>query len=277
MKKVSAYCPAALGFIFKIRPNEDKLKMGSIGIGFTVNKGVSVTVESGRENSIILNSLPIHFPTVISVIDKLKAKNILLNIQSELPLGYGFGISGASALATALAVNKYLKLKFSLQKLAEIAHTAEIENKTGLGSIATQSTGGFLVKTAPGIPPKFTKLPFIGKKIYITIINRLITSEVLKNQNQTKIINKSADEALSKIRDFSKLTLEKILDISYKFAANAGLFKNKKALEIINDIKKTGQHASMLMLGHVVISNKKVNSRFESHELIIADDKARLI
>ena len=62
---------------------------------------------------------------------------------SSLPLGYWFGISGASALATAYALNRLLKLKKSNKELAIIAHIAEVESKTGLGDVTNQYYWGF--------------------------------------------------------------------------------------------------------------------------------------
>src|SRR3990170_3198834 len=102
MKDAKAVCPASLSFIFKFIPNRNIYRRGSIGIGCTVHKKVSV------------------------------------NIESPLPLGCGFGISGAATLATLYALKNYFDIEISYMDLAKIAHKSEIENKTGLGTIATQ-------------------------------------------------------------------------------------------------------------------------------------------
>src|SRR3989344_721988 len=103
-----AYCPASLSFIFKVCPDKNLLRMGSVGVGCTVNEGVKVHVEKSDDLKILFNHKPLTFPTVLSVVKKITRLPFSVNITSALPLAYGFGISGASALATAFAINDYL-------------------------------------------------------------------------------------------------------------------------------------------------------------------------
>ena len=58
-----------------------------------------------------------------------------------MPLGCGFGLSGAAALATAYALNEYLSLGKAREALAMIAHVAEVENRTGLGDVCSHTMG----------------------------------------------------------------------------------------------------------------------------------------
>ena len=48
-------------------------------------------------------------------------------------------------------MNKELNLRKSDKKLAIIAHIAEVENRTGLGDIAGEFNGGFLIKYRKGV------------------------------------------------------------------------------------------------------------------------------
>src|SRR3990167_1983065 len=123
--------------------------MGSYGIGFTLNEGVIAEASRAKKKGVFYNNLPISFPTVISVINRLTEEKLRVHIKSKLPLGCGFGLSGASALAAAYAINGLLKLKKSKKELAIIAHTAEVENKTGLGDVVNQYYGGFCIKSKP--------------------------------------------------------------------------------------------------------------------------------
>ncbi|MBI4991511.1 hypothetical protein HZB96_05480 [Candidatus Gottesmanbacteria bacterium] len=256
MREAKASCPASISLIFKACPDKNPYKTGSTGVGFTVDKKVSVRVKPSVKNRVLFNGKEISFPTVFAVLEKFK-KTAEVNITSSLPLGFGFGISGASALATSFAINKLFALNKSPLELTGIAHVAEIENKTGLGSVGTVASGGFLVKTAPGIPVVARKLPFAGKKVYATIIKRLPTKSVLKNKKRLAIINQSARVQLEKIKKIASPSLEEIIDNAYNFALESGLVDNREVVNLIESIRKNGGHATMAMLGHVVISDTK--------------------
>jgi len=69
----------------------------------------------------------------------------------ELPIGQGFGMSAAGALATALAVGSLAGRTRS--KAVEVAHLADLFGGGGLGGVAAILGGGLEVRTRPGIPP----------------------------------------------------------------------------------------------------------------------------
>lgn len=278
MKKILAYCPAAIGFIFKACPHKNLLKMGSVGIGATVNLGATVLVEKSKQTDITFNQEPIRFPTVLTVIKSLTSQSVRVSISSPLPLGFGFGLSGASALATAYAVNRLLGLNKSEKELAELAHLAEIINKTGLGSVGTQTTGGFLIKTAPGIPVLARKLPLEGKKLYAIIIGRLLTPSILKDHEKMEKINTVAAQKMEKINRLTSLSLESIFDIAYEFVRESRL-ANSQVTNVIERIKKAGGHATMAILGHVIFSNLPPldNNNYQVNELTITEAKATLL
>ena len=70
------------------------------------------------------------------------AAGVKVDLTSPLPLGCGFGLSGAASLATAYALNELLHLGKDMETLAMIAHVAEVENRTGLGDVCSQYHGG---------------------------------------------------------------------------------------------------------------------------------------
>ncbi len=273
MKKANASCPASISFIFRICHNNDPVKTGSVGVGCTVDREVEVSVGKSEFNKVIFDGATINFPTVHSVVKKLATVPVCVSISSALPLGYGFGISSASALSTAFALNKLFNLKKSELELAQIAHIAEIENYTGLGSVATQITGGFLVKNKPGLPVDAYSLPFVGKKLYVVIIDRLETPTVLHNKNRLEKINNAADLALDKIRKRENISLEEIIDISYEFANKSGVIKNREVERIIDGIRREGSSATISMLGYIVITTRKLDKikDYPVKELVISD------
>lgn len=259
-------CPASLSFIFKVVPDKNILKMGSIGIGCTLNKKVTTTAIVSKKNNITFNGDKIEFPTVRDAIAKLIKKKVSIDIKSDLPLGYGFGISAASTLSSLCSLNSLLHLKVNNLKLAEIAHESEIINKTGLGSVTTQITGGFLIKQSAGFPVKVQKLPFAGEDIFATIIGPIPTPSILAEKKLTLRINKSADKALSVIKRDKHPTLAKIIDWSFEYALNSGLLTNTLLRSLIDEIRKSGGHATMAMLGQVIISD--INPRIKNFQTI---------
>ena len=240
--------------------------MGSVGIGCTVNKNVSSRVKKCQKSKILFNGKSISFPTVSYAIGKLVKQPVEVDIKSPLPLGCGFGISGAATLATIFAVNRLMGLKRTKLHLAQIAHQAEIVNKTGLGTITTQVTGGFLIKESAGFPVKVQRLPFAGEDIFATIIGPIPKPLILSEKKLILRINKSADKALSVIKRDKHPTLAKIIDLSYEFALDSGLLTNTLLKSLIDEIRKSSGHATMAMLGQVIISD--INPQIKNFQTI---------
>ena len=274
MKSTRAFAPGNISCIFVIRKGKNATKTGSLGLGFTTNKGVFATVTkiSNNKNIIYFNNKKINFPTINSVIKKLTNKAIEVRLKSELPLGCGFGLSGAAALATSYALNKLFNLKKSKKELALIAHIAEVENGTGLGDVVNQYYGGFLIKYKPSYMFIVEKLPINNKKIYYQYFSSIDTKKIISNKKIKYDINGSGLWALKQIKALKKINLQNLIKISKEFSINSSLI-NKKILKIINKIENKSGNASMIMLGNAVFSDKYFKG---SKELIIKDKGACL-
>jgi len=266
-----AFVPGNVSCIFRICRDKNPAKMHSLGVGFTVDKGAVVIAKKTKKTIIKLNNKKTKFPTVLSVIKKLSKQPLEINIKLQLPLGVGFGMSGASALATSYAVGKLLKLKKNKKQLALIAHIAEVENRTGLGDVNGQFNGGFLIKTKRNSPLKAQRLRIKNRPIYYRIFGKIDTKKVITNRKKEKNINKAADKALEKIKN--KKNLNDIIDISKEFAIKSNLM-NKKLLNIINKIEKNNGKASMIMLGNAIFSNIPFKN---CKNVKISYNKARLL
>jgi pantoate kinase len=256
---VKAFAPANISCIFKVYKHKNPRLAGSWGLGFTLSEGVVVTVETTRVTTILFNGKKVDMPTVFDVVQALTTQNILITIETKLPLGCGFGISGAAALATVYAVNKLLDLKKTKKELAIIAHTKEVKNKTGLGDVTNQFFGGFLFKKKPSSNFSVIKIPLKEKTVYCRVFSPLSTKSVLSNSNLLAHVNDVAKEGLEEIgNDLSEknvLTLAKILSISKQFAAASGLLQEKDVIRAIEEIEEKGGNATMIMLGNAVVSN----------------------
>jgi pantoate kinase len=280
MESAKAFAPGNISCIFVIKKTRSPASSGSLGVGFTVNKGVFVTItkinntkKNNQKNKIYYNNKQINLPTINSVIKKLTNQKVIVSIKSELPLGCGFGITGASALAAAYALNKLLNLKKEKKQLALIAHIAEVENGTGLGDIVNQYYGGFLVKYKSSCKFKAKKLRINSKKIHYKYFSKINTKKIISNKIIKNKINNSGIKALNKIKKLKNINLKNIIKISKEFSVSSGLLKDKKVIETIKNIERKKGNASMIMLGNAVFSDTKFKG---SKQLMIKDKSAYL-
>src|SRR3989338_2203489 len=255
-----SFAPANISCIFKVYEHKNPRWAGSYGLGFTLNEGVTVEVSIAKRNEVVFNGVSINFPTVIGVIKMLTKEKIRVCIKSKLPLGCGFGLSGASALATVYAVNDLLKLMISNKKLAIIAHTAEVENKTGLGDVVNQYYGGFCLKLKPSSYFQIKKLPINNADVYCRYFSKIPTKSIITNPKLKNRINNAATIELNEIKGiikkYDEIKFDEIIKISKEFAVSSGLLKDKKTAETIENIEKDNGNASMIMLGNAVFSDK---------------------
>tara|TARA_Y100000310_G_scaffold343842_1_gene453430 strand:- start:1895 stop:2743 length:849 start_codon:yes stop_codon:yes gene_type:complete len=274
MPSTKAFAPGNISCIFKIFNHIDPRWKGSYGLGFTINKGVTSEInKSNKDNhEIYFNNKLIKFPTVEYIINNLSNEYLTVNLISNLPLGCGFGISGASTLATAYALNKLLKLNKSNIELAIQAHISEVINNTGLGDVTNQFFGGFCLKQKPSSNFIVDKLPLSNIKVYCKYFSKINTEDIISKKNITKL-NSAADLSLKKI-NLNKNNFKKLLNISKEFSINSNLLNDNKVIETIKEIEKNNGNASMIMLGNVVFSDSQFK---DSEEYTISDQGAKLL
>ena len=277
MQEVSAFAPGNISCVFKIISHKDPSKMHSLGMGFTVKEGVVVTVSQDGQNAVLFNGSEIRFPTVSSVLQKLTPQPMHIEIISPLPLGCGFGLSGASALATAYVVNTLLGLGKSQEELAMTAHVAEVENLTGLGDVCAQYHGGCLVKLKPGHPLAAERLPVRDQAVYYKYFGPIQTKDVLKNTEQRNRINNAADKALKSIEELIKsgaVDFNTCIRLSKSFAIESGLLRDLEVQQVIQQIENDKGAASMIMLGNAVFSTRSFEG---AEETVLSKGSARVL
>ena len=258
MENAKAFAPGNLSCVFKIIPHPEATKMHSLGMGFTITEGVVATVSRcSSQTSVRFNGSDIHFPTVASVVQELTSQSVEVDIDSPLPLGCGFGLSGAASLSTAYALNVLLGLEKSNEELAMTAHIAEVENRTGLGDVCAQYHGGCLVKLKKGYPLAAERLPIPEQAIYYRYFSSIQTKTILENANRRERINRAADEALEALEKLTKsdtVDFNACIQLSKRFSLNSGLLEDTRVQNTIREIEAAGGVASMIMLGNAVFS-----------------------
>ncbi|USZ68954.1 GHMP kinase [Halorussus salilacus] len=131
----------------------------SMGASFAVEDGVVADVTPAEERPaeerpaderpaddsvVLVEGDPTDFEPVELALADLGV-SARVDLAPEVPIGCGFGASGAATLATALAANEEFDLERSREELVGVAHCAEVEAGTGLGDVFVQEMGGLVV------------------------------------------------------------------------------------------------------------------------------------
>lgn len=279
MENAKAFAPGNLSCVFKIIPHPKATKMHSLGMGFTITEGVVATVsKSDSRTTVRFNGADIHFPTVTSTVQKLTSHPVAVDIDSPLPLGCGFGLSGAASLATTYALNLLLELGKSQEELAMTSHVAEVENRTGLGDVCAQYHGGCLVKLKKGYPLAAERLPIPEQAIYYRYFSSIQTKTILENAERRTRINRAADEALEALEKLTKsdtVDFNACIQLSKQFSLDSGLLEDTRVRKTIREIEEAGGVASMIMLGNAVFSTHPFEGATETK--LSEDERGRLL
>ncbi|HID42818.1 MAG TPA: GHMP kinase [Archaeoglobaceae archaeon] len=241
------FSPSSITCFFSVHKSKNPSQSGSTGVGITLDIGVTVKI-SGR--GIKVNGEKRDFPTVEYVMKKLGCEGI--EIEMDVPAGYGFGMSGASALASAFEINRAFELKKSFFELVDLAHEAEIVCRTGMGDVVCQSYGGVIVRKKAGAPSvcEIDRL-FWDEELDFLFIEPMKTEEVLRNESKIQLINRYGELCL---REFlSKPEIRNLFYLSKKFSEKTGLLDDELR-EIIEEVELHGGFASMVMLGRAIFT-----------------------
>jgi len=245
-----AFVPGHISGFFTVdRDEDDPTRTGSRGAGLALTEGVTVTVRRADERAVYLDGTSIEMGAVDRVLDALEA-TVRVTGETDLPVGSGFGVSGAMALGTVLATNEVYDRRLSENELVTIAHGAEVQAGTGLGDVVAQARGGFPVRLEPGAPAHgaMDGIPARRELEYVTF-GELSTEEVLSGD--TGELTEAGRQALSAL--VAEPTLESFMHASRTFARETALL-TPRLREAIQDVTEAGGEASMAMLGETVFA-----------------------
>ena len=273
----SAFAPGNVSGVFKIVRHDDPRRTHSLGMGFTVRHGVTATVSDAPATETVFNGEVFDFATVRDVVEALSSRPARVTLESELPLSGGFGLSGASALATAYALNAGLALGLDERTLGMTAHVAEVRNLTGLGDVCGQLHGGCLAKLVPGDPLSAMTLPIAEQAVFYRYFSPIRTREIIGDPEHVARINATAGAALA---DIEKLAGQGISDFSAyiaaakRFSVESGLLRHPEVRRIIEEVEAAGGAASMIMLGNAVFATVAFRGASETR---LAKDRVRVV
>ncbi|MEX2754409.1 MAG: hypothetical protein Q6365_003385 [Candidatus Sigynarchaeota archaeon] len=237
-KRVAVGVPHRISGFFEIvdkgsaRPKnhtiDDLLSIGSRGGGPCLSEKGITTVEIDEKKTpgtitILINGVDYssNARTTLSVlkwmdVDIAKEQSIIIRHDIPLLMGAGYGSSGSGALGTAIALNVMFDLGLSLDECGKYAHAAEVENKTGLGTVGGQIRGGCTISMVPGYPFTMASI-IVPPKIKIACVTRggLSTAKMLSDPQIRKSIIESGKVAMSSIS--RRFTIENFLRTAITF------------------------------------------------------------
>jgi pantoate kinase len=250
---VKASVPSHITGFFASRRHEDPMKAGSIGCGLTIDMGATTTVERAERTEIFLNGELSEAPVSRYVVDHLATSPVRVETQLDMPLGSGFGASGAGALGCAYALNSLFDLGLLANQVAATAHAAEVVNRTGLGDVIAQNTGGLVVRLEPGAPGigKVDRIPVAPLRIDYLVRGPISTREVLSDSGAMREINRAGVMAVKEL--LARPTLKEFMRLSRRFTGQIGL-ASPWIVDAIEAVEAAGGMASMIMLGDAVFA-----------------------
>lgn len=244
-----AFVPGHVTGFFTVDRGGDPTETGSRGAGLALSEGVTVTVRSAAETGVVLNGDPIAMEPVERVLDALDVAAEVRG-ETDLPLGAGFGVSGAMSLGAALAAAEAFDRSLSVYELATVAHGAEVRSGTGLGDVVAQRHGGAPIRLEPGGPQRneMDAVPARARIEYVTF-GELSTEDVIGGE--TDALTAAGERALSKL--VGDPTLATFFEASRAFSREAGLL-TERVRDAIEDVAAVGGDAAMGMLGETVFA-----------------------
>ena len=254
---MKAWVPSHITGFFAAKRQDDPQKSGSIGCGLALALGATTTIETCLETDpkteIVLNGQVSEAPVSRYVVDRLARSPVRVKTELDMPLGAGFGASGAGALGCAYALNARFDLGLTANQAAAVAHVAEVTNRTGLGDVIGQNTGGLVIRLKPGAPGigQVDRIPVPPLEVDYVVRGPISTKEVLSDQAMMKAVNTAGEAALKDL--LKRPTLRDFMLLSRRFTVQAGLASDW-ASDAIEAVEASGGMASMIMLGDGVFA-----------------------
>ncbi|MBN2441685.1 MAG: GHMP kinase [Spirochaetales bacterium] len=289
--EAKAFSPGHITGFFTIKDSPPSvLKKGSLGAGVSLGYGVTTRIKAEIGASTQINIRFNGNEVTDAVVSELVLKTFLnkasivqhytfvIDHEIMIPMGSGFGSSGAGALSLAYALNDLFRSGFSPIDCAQIAHEAEVEMKTGLGTVIGETFGGIEIRVKPGAPG-IGEIKYISlkkpHKVVALMFGPLSTKEFLSNPKVREKINQYGKILVKDI--IKNPGVKNFMECSQKFAYETGLV-SPEVSHLIALCKEKGFIMSMPIFGNglfSIVEDKKVAAL--CNILIDHGDNAHLI
>lgn len=288
IKSARSFAPAGLSSFFEIcdtidgKPIVDLEYVGARGGGFGLQKGVwtRVDVKEAKKSSIkvFINKVPAPEAATTRTVIELLLRNaegifdVEVHHTIEVPIGAGFGTSAGGALTAGLALKKALELPLTYNQIGRVAHVADVQCKTGLGTVGPLMLGGCGLTLEPGAPgiSVIDRLPINPDYMVVAgVFGPIATKQVLTSDEKRRAINKWGNKTLKEI--LAKPSIENFLICCQEFAEKTG-FMTSRVKELVHLAQKAGAiGTAMNMLGeaaHSIVLQENVDRITEAFKQV---------
>ncbi|MDI1495978.1 MAG: GHMP kinase [Cenarchaeum symbiont of Oopsacas minuta] len=257
---VKAFCPAHLTGFFMAKKNDRIEETGSLGAGFSIQHGVSTSVEvdMGANLGQSINVSGYSSPDTQvskSILDEYRKRYDMgfVNIDHKItvPVGYGFGCSAAAAFSLSIALNAALGSPLTKEEEAGIAHKVDIECKTGLGDVLGAYHGGFEMRYRAGSPGiGCVEKIQTDSSIVIACFSRVSTEKFITERLES--VDGLGGRMLEKLVQ-SKCRVLDFQDMSLEFAEHIGVM-TPKIRYAVDALHKVGIKCGVALFGETVFA-----------------------
>ncbi len=294
MLQAEAFSPAGISSFFEICDRDrqgrlivNPLRIGARGGGFVISKGNTAKIKVKKAEatgiSIYINRrLAPEAKTTETVVKKILSRaegayKVIVEHNVEVPIGAGYGASGAGALAAGLALNEALGLRLTYNEVGRIAHVAEVECKTGLGTVAPLMLGGAVVTVKSGGPGlcSIDRIPLKpNHRIVSGCFSPIATKTVLASPNVMRRVNRFGRRTLNEI--LKETNIQNFMASCKRFAVDVGLMSSR-VRRLIDAMERAGAiGATQNMVGeaaHAVVDEDRVRKVVEASRKLLPSEK----
>ena len=293
-KTAKAFAPAGISSFFEIcdrtedgKPIVDLERVGSRGGGFGIQKGVltEVSVSEAKKSGInvfINGKLAPEAETTKTVAQMLLNKadkpfDVMVNHKIDAPVGAGFGTSAGGALTTGLALLEALDLHLTYNQIGRIAHVAEVQCRTGLGTVGPLMLGGCAITVEPGAPgiSIIDRIPLCDDYVVVAgVFGATPTKQVLDSAEKRREVNRYGRRTLEAI--LAEPSVENFMACCLDFADNAG-FMTARVRRLVELAEKAGAvGVAQNMVGeavHALVLEENAGEIAEAFKQVLPNEK----
>ena len=240
-----AFAPGHITGFFAPFRHEDPVRAGSWGAGIAIDLGATAEVElhgSGIEIDIPFGKGEVTRRAVeLALSESGESRGVRVDLELQLPVGQGFGMSAAGTLATTVALADILGKE--REDALRWAHTAEVLSGTGLGDAIGSFHGGLVIRKEPGLPPygEIIRKDVVRELWIMTVGDPIDTREFLEKRGDE--VSKAGMKALSGL--LNDTSFSAFIRFSREFAEEVSIGDAIRAIP-------EGFTGSQVMLGNSV-------------------------